>query len=150
MSSPRKSALAAKVRLNPCANLPAKNQRTRPARLNQDGFAYKGLTNVKPLFCLNPMRLISRFMRFFFHHFYHSFAWSYDFVAAVVSIGRWNDWIRTIIPFIQGNNILEIGPGPGYLQHLLRDRGLSIFGLDESMQMIRLAKNRLKKRTIKN
>jgi ubiquinone/menaquinone biosynthesis C-methylase UbiE len=91
------------------------------------------------------MRLISRFMRFFFHHFYHSFAWSYDFVAAVVSIGRWNDWIRTIIPFIQGTNILEIGPGPGYLQHLLCDRGLSIFGLDESIQMIHLAKNRLEK-----
>jgi len=91
------------------------------------------------------MRLISRFMRFFFHHFYHSFAWSYDFVAAVVSIGRWNDWTRTIIPFIQGTNILEIGPGPGYLQRILSNRGLSIFGLDESLQMIRLAKNRLEK-----
>jgi len=91
------------------------------------------------------MRLISRFMRFFFHHFYHSFAWTYDFVAAVVSIGRWNDWIRTIIPFIQGTNILEIGPGPGYLQHLLCDRGLSVFGLDESMQMIHRAKNRLER-----
>ena len=91
------------------------------------------------------MRLISRFMRFFFHHFYHSFAWSYDFVAAVVSIGRWNDWIQAIIPFIQGTNILEIGPGPGYLQHLLCDRGLSVFGLDESMQMIHRAKNRLER-----
>jgi ubiquinone/menaquinone biosynthesis C-methylase UbiE len=91
------------------------------------------------------MRLISRFMRFFFHHFYHSFAWSYDFVAAVVSIGRWNDWIQAIIPFIQGTEILEIGPGPGYLQCLLRDKGLSVIGLDESMQMIRLAKNRLEK-----
>ena len=84
-------------------------------------------------------------MRFFFHHFYHSFAWSYDFVAAVVSIGRWNDWIQAIIPFIQGTNILEIGPGPGYLQRILCDRGLSIFGLDESMQMICLAKYRLER-----
>ena len=91
------------------------------------------------------MRLISRFMRFFFHHFYHSFAWTYDFVAAVVSIGRWSDWIRTIIPFIQGTNILEIGPGPGYLQCLLRDQGLSVIGLDELIQMIYLAKNRLEK-----
>jgi ubiquinone/menaquinone biosynthesis C-methylase UbiE len=133
------------VRLNPSANLPAKNQQTRPARLNQDGFAHKGLTFVKPLFCLNPMRLIPRFMRFFFYHFYHSFAWSYDFVAAVVSIGRWNDWIRTIFPFVQGTEILEIGPGPGYLQCLLRNQGLSIIGLDESMQMIHLAKNRLER-----
>ena len=91
------------------------------------------------------MRLISRFMRFFFHHFYHSFAWTYDFVAAAVSIGRWNDWIRTIVPFVQGTKILEIGPGPGYLQRLLRDRSLSVIGLDESSQMIHLAKSRLEK-----
>jgi len=83
-------------------------------------------------------------MRFFFHHFYHSLAWTYDFVAAIVSIGRWNDWISTVIPFIQGTKILEIGHGPGYLQHHLRDQNLISFGLDESMQMIHLAKTRLK------
>ena len=81
---------------------------------------------VKPLFCLNLMRLISRFMRFLFHQFYHSFAWTYDFVAAVVSIGRWNDWTRTLTPFVQGTEILEIGPGPGHLQRLLRDKGLFV------------------------
>jgi ubiquinone/menaquinone biosynthesis C-methylase UbiE len=91
------------------------------------------------------MCFISRFMRFFFHHFYHSFAWTYDFVAAVVSIGRWNDWIQTVIPFIQGTKILEIGHGPGYLQRLLREQNLSAIGLDESMQMINLAKRRIEK-----
>jgi ubiquinone/menaquinone biosynthesis C-methylase UbiE len=91
------------------------------------------------------MSIISRFMRFFFHHLYHSFAWTYDFVSAVVSIGRWNDWIQAILPFIQGTNLLEIGHGPGKLQCLLRERGLSITGLDESIQMIQLAKKRLKK-----
>jgi len=84
-------------------------------------------------------------MWFFFHHLYHSFAWTYDFVAAVVSIGRWDDWTRTITPFVQGSKILEIGPGPGYLHRLLRDHGLSAVGLDESMQMIRLAKSCLEK-----
>jgi len=91
------------------------------------------------------MRILSCFMRFFFHHFYHSFAWTYDFVAAVVSIGRWNDWVQTIMPYIKGTTFLEIGHGPGHLQRLLRDRDLSVFGLDESMQMIHLAKKRLKK-----
>jgi len=100
---------------------------------------------VKPLFCLNPMRILSRFMRFFFHHFYHSFAWTYDFVAAVVSIGRWNDWTQTITPFVQGTKILEIGPGPGHLQRLLLDQGLSTVGVDESSQMIRLARHHLEK-----
>jgi ubiquinone/menaquinone biosynthesis C-methylase UbiE len=91
------------------------------------------------------MHLIQRFMRFFFHHFYHSLAWTYDFVAAVVSIGRWNDWTKTILPFIQGTKILEIGHGPGTLQRILRDQNLSPIGLDESPQMIRLAKHRLEK-----
>jgi ubiquinone/menaquinone biosynthesis C-methylase UbiE len=89
------------------------------------------------------MRLIQRFMRFFFHHFYHSLAWSYDFVAAVVSIGRWNSWIRTVLPFVRGTKILEIGHGPGHLQRLLQEQDYCSIGLDESPQMIRLAKHRL-------
>jgi ubiquinone/menaquinone biosynthesis C-methylase UbiE len=89
------------------------------------------------------MRLIQRFMRFFFHHFYHSLAWTYDFVAAVVSIGRWNRWIRTVLPFVRGTKILEIGHGPGHLQRLLQEQDYCSIGLDESPQMIRLAKHRL-------
>lgn len=99
------------------------------------------------------MPLIARFMRFFFHHFYHTLAWTYDFVAAVVSIGRWNDWIEASLPFIQGTRILEIGYGTGFLQRALResrdplnpDSKRLIIGLDESRQMARLAKRRLRK-----
>lgn len=88
------------------------------------------------------MSITARFMRFFFHHFYHTFAWTYDAVAALVSIGRWNDWIETVLPFIHGTRILEIGHGPGYLQHILLDRKLFAVGLDESRQMGSLAKCR--------
>lgn len=99
------------------------------------------------------MRLITRFMRFFFHHFYHTFAWTYDFVAAVVSIGRWDDWIKASLPFILGTRILEIGYGPGHLQRTLQESSTSfkpdpkrlIVGLDESKQMASLAKRRLQK-----
>ncbi len=87
--------------------------------------------------------IITRLMRFFFYHFYHAFAWTYDFVAAVVSIGRWNDWIEMVIPFIQGTNILEIGHGPGYLQRILQDHQLAAVGLDKSKQMGNLAKRRI-------
>lgn len=79
-------------------------------------------------------------MRFFFHHFYHAFAWTYDFVAAVVSIGRWKDWIQTVVPFIEGARVLEIGHGPGHLQRILLGRKLFAVGLDESRQMGLLAK----------
>jgi ubiquinone/menaquinone biosynthesis C-methylase UbiE len=79
-------------------------------------------------------------MRFFFHHFYHSFAGTYDFVAATVSVGRWTNWIESAIPFMRGTRILELGHGPGHLQRSLRDRSLFAVGLDESPQMARLAK----------
>ncbi|HEX8992302.1 MAG TPA: class I SAM-dependent methyltransferase [Anaerolineales bacterium] len=90
--------------------------------------------------------LLRRFLRLFFWHFYHGFAWTYDFVATVVSIGRWNDWIRCTLPYLKGSRILEIGHGPGHLQVDLRQRlpGLSI-GLDESPQMGRIARQRLLK-----
>jgi ubiquinone/menaquinone biosynthesis C-methylase UbiE len=89
------------------------------------------------------MYLIRRSMQFFFHHFYHSFAWTYDFVAALVSIGRWDEWIQTVIPYIQGSKVLEIGHGTGHLQAKLLDEKQFSVGLDESAQMGRLTKLRL-------
>ena len=84
-----------------------------------------------------------KLLRFFFHHFYHTFAWTYDFVAAVVSVGRWNDWTLAAIPYLAGRRILEIGHGPGHLQVALRQKGLVAFGLDESRQMGRVALARI-------
>jgi ubiquinone/menaquinone biosynthesis C-methylase UbiE len=91
------------------------------------------------------MGIFRRFMRFFFHHFYHDFAWTYGFVAAVVSLGRWDDWIQTVIPYVRGLNILEIGHGPGHLQSKLRAESRLVVGLDESKQMGRIAKQHLVK-----
>lgn len=89
------------------------------------------------------MKLVQRFMRFFFHLLYHPFAFTYDLVAAVVSFGNWKDWVFSILPFIEGTRILELGHGPGHLQRLLHDRGLSPVAIDESPQMGGVAKRRL-------
>jgi ubiquinone/menaquinone biosynthesis C-methylase UbiE len=89
---------------------------------------------------LNMHHLI---MRFFFHHFYHSFAWTYDFIAAFVSVGRWITWIHCVLPFIKESRVLEIGSGTGHLQELLSTGNLFIVGLDESPQMMQLTKRRL-------
>jgi len=86
---------------------------------------------------------LARFLRHFFHLLYHSFAWSYDLVAWIVSLGRWRGWVESVIPFIKGTRVLELGHGPGHLQRTLLDLGLLPFGLDESRQMGRLAKKRL-------
>jgi len=83
------------------------------------------------------------FMRFFFNLLYHPFAFTYDLVASVVSFGKWNDWVLSIFPHIEGTRLLELGHGPGHLQRFLLDRGLSPVALDESTQMGRIAKRRL-------
>lgn len=97
---------------------------------------------VRPL--ILQMAPLHRFLRFFFWHFYHGFAWTYDSVAAVVSIGRWNDWVRSALPYVRGP-VLEIGHGPGHLQVCLHrsEPGL-VIGLDESPQMGRLARKRVR------
>lgn len=87
--------------------------------------------------------MITRFLRIFFHHLYHRLAFTYDFVAAAVSFGHWNEWTRTVLPFIEGTRVLELGHGPGHIQSLLLDRGLVAAGLDESVQMGRLTRERL-------
>lgn len=88
--------------------------------------------------------LISIF-RTFFHLLYHQFAWTYDLVAALVSLGRWQAWVRSGLPYLDGR-VLEIGFGPGHLQLSLRDRGQTVFGLDESRQMASQARRRLRRR----
>lgn len=89
------------------------------------------------------MKIIQRFMRFFFHQLYHSFAFTYDLVAATVSFGGWKNWVYSIIPYINGVRILELGHGPGHLQRILLNRGLQPAAIDESTQMGRIAKRRL-------
>lgn len=84
-----------------------------------------------------------KLLRFFFYHFYHAFAWTYDIVSWVVSVGRWRDWLLTALPYIDGPRVLELGHGPGHLQVALRQKGLVAFGLDESRQMGRLTFGRL-------
>ena len=81
-------------------------------------------------------------LRIFFKLLYHQFAFAYDLVAASVSFNRWKDWVKSVIPLIKGNRILEIGHGPGHLQRVLLDRGLFAVGIDESRQMGSLAKRR--------
>lgn len=79
-------------------------------------------------------------LRLFFHLLYHQFAFTYDLVAATVSMGKWKNWVLSVAPFVEGNRILEIGHGPGHLQRALLKRNLLSVGIDESAEMGRLAK----------
>lgn len=79
-------------------------------------------------------------LRFFFKLLYHQFAFAYDLIAATVSVGRWKEWVMSILPLIEGRRVLEIGFGPGHLQRLLLSRNLFAVGIDESPQMAQLAR----------
>jgi ubiquinone/menaquinone biosynthesis C-methylase UbiE len=107
-----------------------------------EGGQNKGFDDHSQALVFYPM-FIHRFLRIFFHLLYHPFAFTYDFVAAAVSFGRWNEWVLNVLPFIEGNSILELGHGPGHLQNTLNQRGFRAVGLDESPQMGRIAKRRL-------
>jgi ubiquinone/menaquinone biosynthesis C-methylase UbiE len=91
------------------------------------------------------MRLILFLLRPIYYLLYHQFAWAYDSVAAVVSLGRWQDWVRATIPYISGR-VLEIGYGPGHLQLSLNENNLPAFGVDESRQMAHQASSRIRKK----
>ncbi len=91
------------------------------------------------------MRLILFLFRSVYYLFYHQFAWTYDFVAALVSLGRWQDWVSSALPYLDGR-VLELGFGPGHLQVSLNENHLQAFGLDESPQMARLASRNIRRK----
>jgi ubiquinone/menaquinone biosynthesis C-methylase UbiE len=90
-----------------------------------------------------PKRLFLIFLRSFFKLLYHQFAWTYDGVASIVSLGLWQKWVQSVLPFVDGPRTLEIGYGPGHLLVGLYQKGIKAYGLDESNQMGKLAKKRV-------
>jgi ubiquinone/menaquinone biosynthesis C-methylase UbiE len=92
------------------------------------------------------IRLLFWPLRIFFYFLYHQMAWTYDWVATVVSLGLWQQWVLSVLPYLEGADILELGHGPGHLQRALCEKkGVprSIVGLDNSPQMGRIARQRL-------
>lgn len=86
------------------------------------------------------MHFVKAFLRLFFRLLYHQFAFTYDLVAGAVSFNRWRDWVSSVVPFIEGRRILELGHGPGHLQRILLSRSLLVVAIDESAQMGLLAR----------
>jgi ubiquinone/menaquinone biosynthesis C-methylase UbiE len=86
-------------------------------------------------------------LKLFFHLLYHQLAWTYDLVAATVSVGMWNDWVGVALPYVNGPNALELGHGTGHLQIMLARQGIWSAGLDASLHMSKIAAKRLQKVT---
>ena len=90
-------------------------------------------------------RLWWAFLRLFFRLLYNEFAWTYDLVAWVVSLGQWRAWGRTAMLHLRGERVLELAHGPGHLLVTMAEQGLAPVGLDLSPHMGRLARPRLRK-----
>ncbi len=84
-------------------------------------------------------------VRFGFRLLYNEFAWTYDLVSWVVSLGHWRRWQRASIPYLQAADdlILELAHGTANLQVDLADAGLKAIGLDFSPHMGRIALRKL-------
>jgi ubiquinone/menaquinone biosynthesis C-methylase UbiE len=83
------------------------------------------------------------FLRCFFRLLYNEFAWSYDTVSWLVSLGEWKAWGRTAIAHLCGERVLELGHGPGHLLVAMAERGLAPVGLDLSPHMGHQAQQRV-------
>jgi ubiquinone/menaquinone biosynthesis C-methylase UbiE len=73
---------------------------------------------------------------------YDEFAWSYDWVSLLVSLGRWPVWRRHALAFLptpqttaSAPRVLELGFGTGELLVELAQRGIFPVGLDPSPAM---------------
>jgi ubiquinone/menaquinone biosynthesis C-methylase UbiE len=95
------------------------------------------------------MRMIQRFvyglLRFGFRLLYNEFAWTYDVVSWLVSLGAWREWQQAGLPYVQGQRVLEIGHGPGHMLLALRADGREVVGVDLSPYMGRQARKRLRR-----
>ena len=92
---------------------------------------------------LNGLRV--RFLRWAFFHFYNTFAFTYDAVSALVSLGQWRAWTDAAIPHVRGARVLEIAFGTGNLQLDMRAAGIAPFGADLSPNMARIAAGKLRR-----
>lgn len=87
-----------------------------------------------------------RLVRFGFRLLYNEFAWTYDTVSFVVSLGAWRCWQRSILRHLEAVNgvILELAHGTGNLQIDLRRLNYRIVGVDFSTAMGHIAQRKLR------
>ncbi len=87
-------------------------------------------------------RVFAPLLRLAFHHFYNRFAFTYDFVAHLVSGGDWVAWTYAAVPFLRGPRVLELAFGTGNLHLALAQKPFVLFGLDLSAYMIEITRRK--------
>lgn len=91
------------------------------------------------------MTLWQKTVAFGFRLLYNEFAWTYDIVSWLVSLGHWRKWQLAALDHVQGERVLEIAHGPGHMLAELHKRGFQVWGCDLSVAMGRIAHGRLRR-----
>jgi ubiquinone/menaquinone biosynthesis C-methylase UbiE len=86
-----------------------------------------------------------RFVRFGFFLLYNPFAFTYDWVSFIVSMGAWREWVRSSLDHINPDGLtLELAHGTGNLQLDMAQRRIAAVGYDLSANMGRIARRKLR------
>ena len=87
-----------------------------------------------------------RLLQFAFRLFYNEFAFVYDTVSRLASLGQWRCWQRSVFPYLEDIDsglVLELAHGTGALQVDLQRANYSTVAFDLSVGMGRIARKRL-------
>jgi len=86
------------------------------------------------------------------YRLYAEFAWAYDPVSWLVSLGRWSSWRRIALDHVvvegatTGQRVLEVAFGTGELLLEMEGRGVHAVGLERSPAMHRVTARKLARR----
>lgn len=88
---------------------------------------------------------MTKILQFAFYLFYNHFAFTYEWVAWLVSFGRWARWRQSAIQMLQVGNTLELAFGTGVLFSQMGQANIPVFGIDLSPFMARITARRLRR-----
>lgn len=91
-----------------------------------------------------PAKWIWRFVGWFLERLYQEWAWGYDTVANLTSMGQWWSWQAAVQAELPEGRWLELGFGTGRLLKRMLAAKKNVFGLDPSAQMVARTTNLLR------
>jgi len=97
---------------------------------------------------LQPQQCLLKLYLWAANRLYNEFAWAYEVVCSLVSLGRWNSWRLLALNHVIGPRILEIGFGTGELLAKMAEQGFEVYGLDISKPMHSIAHGKLRRRCL--
>ena len=88
---------------------------------------------------------IGRFYLWACHRLYNEFAWTYDWVSWLVSLGHWWGWRIAALDYLIGPRVLEVGFGTGDLLIEMSRQGWDVHGLELSPAMHRITARKMRR-----